>query len=188
MKNKLRLSFTFLAIISMLCACNNSNNTISENTTESEIATSYASESKESAFVKDDIMYIRESDGSCYTYNDGIYTDDVTDESYIYSNSYYDLYAVDPNAAEFQSMNLKDSDLSEIGKLDDKNTTGKGVKIELYKMKYDSQTSNYYFDEDWVGRKEYYPENGIWGSDGDFYIFSKNGTRISFSSIEEITE
>lgn len=189
MKNKLKLSFSFLVMAAMLCACSNSNNNNEpENTSQAEISTSEtASESKDSAFVKDGIMYIRESNGNCYTYNDGIYTDDVTNESYIYSYSYFNLYAVDPDADIFKSVDSEDY-LSEIGNMDDENTEGKGVKIELSKMKSDPATDRYYFEEDMIGRKSYYPENGIWSTDGEFYVFSKNGTRITFKNLEEITE
>lgn len=189
MKNKFKLTFSFIIIGAMLCACsgNSNNNTESENTSQAEISTSEtASESKESAFIKDGIMYIREGDGSCYTYNEGIYTDDATNESYIYGSSYFDLHAVDPDADIFKSVDP--DDLSEVGNMDDENTEGKGVRIELSKMKTDPATGRYYFEEDWVGQKSYYPENGIWGTNGEFYVFSKSGTRITFSSLEEITE
>lgn len=188
MKNKLKLTFSFLVMAAMLCACSNSNNnTESLNTSQAELSTEeVASESKESAFIKDSIMYIREGNGNCYTYDEGIYTDDATNESYIYGGSYFNLYAVDPDNDIFKSIDP--DDLSEVGNMDDENTEGKGVKIELSKMKVEPGSGRYYFEEDMVGQKSYYPKNGIWGTDGEFYIFSKNGTRITFKSLEEITE
>lgn len=168
MLNKIKKTFILLSLAAILCACNNNSN--------------------ESVFIKDDIMYIREGNGNCYAYNEGIYTDDNTNEKFIYSNSYFDLYAVAPE--EFSSDNEEDA-LDEASELNDKNTEGKGVKIKLSQMNFDSAANRYYFEEDWLGRKAYYPENGIWGeyeNEGNLYVFSKNGTKICFSSLEEITE
>ncbi len=190
MLNKIKRAFIFLSMAAILCACSsNSNNTETETTSQNENSTSESIvDAQESVFIKDNIMYIREGNGNCYEYNEGIYTDDATNEEYIYSYSYFNLYAVAPE--EFKSDNKEDA-LNEASELDDKNTEGKGVKIKLSKMNFDSAANRYYFEEDWVGQKSYYPENGIWedyNNEGKFYVFSKNGTRIYFNSLEEITE
>lgn len=80
MLKKVKTAFALLMVTLVLCSCNNSG-TSSNTTTQAENTVSYE------AFVKDDVMYIRDDKGNAYEYNDGIYTDDDTGEEYIYVNS-----------------------------------------------------------------------------------------------------
>ena len=77
MLKKVKTAFALLMVTLVLCSCNNSG-TSSNTTTQAENTVSYE------AFVKDDVMYIRDDKGNAYEYNDGIYTDDDTGEEYIY--------------------------------------------------------------------------------------------------------
>ena len=84
--------------------------------------------------------------------------------------------------------------MEEINKLDEKNTERKGYWIPLSLLYFDSNANQYYFEADVLGYKNYYPENGIYSyfynddPENSYYIFAKDGTRISFKSIEDITE
>ena len=191
MLKKVKTAFALLMVTLVLCSCNNSG-TSSNTTTQAENTVNYE------AFVKDDIMYIRDDKGNAYEYNDGIYTDDDTGEEYIYVNSLNTFGGkVDEIRKEYNlTADVTDMDkrMEEINKLDEKNTERKGYKIPLSLLYFDSNANQYYFESDVLGNKNYYPENGIYSyfynedPENSYYIFAKDGTRISFKSIEDITE
>lgn len=110
----------------VLCSCNNSG-TSSNTTTQAENTVSYE------AFVKDDVMYIRDDKGNAYEYNDGIYTDDDTGEEYIYVNSLNTFGGkVDEIRKEYNlTADVTDMDkrMEEINKLDEKIQNAKVIEF-----------------------------------------------------------
>ena len=154
---------------------------------ESEAAINEVKNVEVSTFIKDGIMYVRDGDGSCYPYNEGIYTDETTGEEFLYASN-WELYEVAPEEFGGKSDEAADK-VSKLEEEYNKDNKGNGVKIPLSKIKFDNGANRYYFYEDWVGRKEYYPEGGIWqNNDGQSYVYSKNGIKVFFNSLEEITE
>lgn len=177
MLKKVKTAFALLTVTLVLCSCTNTN---SNDTAQ----TGYK------AFEKDGIMYIGDALGNSYEYNNGIYTDDNTGEEYIYVDSLNTFGGKLPSIRSEYNLTADVHDeskrIEEIEKLDKKNKTHKGYKIPLSLLPYDSN-HQYYFEEDWVGRKEYYPENGIYSNydypdnaDYPYFIFAKDGTRIGF--------
>ena len=139
MLKKVKTAFALLMVTLVLCSCNNSG-TSSNTTTQAENTVSYE------AFVKDDVMYIRDDKGNAYEYNDGIYTDDDTGEEYIYVNSLNTFGGkVDEIRKEYNlTADVTDMDkrMEEINKLDEKNTERKGYRIPLSLLYFDSNAIN----------------------------------------------
>lgn len=144
--------------------------------TSSNQSESISSEAR--AYTENDTMYIDEGNGNVYAYNDGFYTDENGVE-FAYADSYWKL----------ADMDIISSDEAE--RLENENTEGKGVKIELSQMYYDSSCDRYYYFEDLFGRKLYYPEGGVWedyDNENAPFVFTRNGERIYLDDATQVPE
>ena len=198
MLKKVKIAFSLLMVTLVLCSCN-SGGTNSDNSKAAQKENTVSYE----AFIKDNIMYIRDDKGNAYEYNDGFYTDDSTGEEYVYV-PYYDLYYFGSFPEIQQEHNLPEDEekrndaISALG--EDEEKSQMGYKIPSGYLDFDSSTARYYGEEDMFGNKIYIPENEdgtydeqLVNKDGTYgdkvhFIFAKDGTRITFNSIEDITE